>query len=200
MDPFVAAMGFLSSRAGAEQGDSCYGDGEMIAALGDRVPRVDPTAFVVESAVVVGDVVLGADASVWFHAVVRADVERVRIGARTNVQDNATIHVTRERWPTLVGDDVTIGHAAVLHGCTVGDRCLVGIGAVVLDGVVIEPECLVGAGTLLTPGTRVPSRSLVLGRPGRRVRELSADEVERLRRSAASYLEHVRTYRAHAVR
>jgi carbonic anhydrase/acetyltransferase-like protein (isoleucine patch superfamily) len=172
----------------------------VIATLGDRTPRIDATAFVAESAVVVGDVVLGPDASVWFHAVVRGDVERIWIGARSNVQDNATLHVTRDRWPTLVGDGVTVGHAAVLHGCTVGDHCLVGIGAVILDGVVVEDECLVGAGALVTPGTRIPARSLVLGSPARVVRALSADEIERLHRSAASYLEHVKTYRAAGVR
>ena len=172
----------------------------VIAALGDRTPRIDPTAFVVESAVVIGDVVLGPESSLWFHAVVRADVEQVRIGACSNVQDNATVHVTRDRWPTIVGDGVTVGHAAVLHGCTVGDHCLVGIGAIVLDGAVIEAECLVGAGSLVTPGTRIPPRSLVLGSPARRVRELGADEVARLHQSAASYLDHVKRYRALGVR
>jgi carbonic anhydrase/acetyltransferase-like protein (isoleucine patch superfamily) len=172
----------------------------VIAALGDRVPAVDPTAFVVDSAVVIGDVTIGPEASLWFHAVLRGDVERIRIGARTNIQDNATVHVTRARWPTLVGDGVTVGHAAVLHGCTVGDHCLIGIGSIVLDGVEIAAECLVGAGALLTPGTHVPPRSLVLGSPAQRVRELSADEVARLHASAEGYLEHVRRYRAHGVR
>jgi gamma-carbonic anhydrase len=172
----------------------------MIAALGAKTPRIDATAFVVDSAVVVGDVELGPGASVWFHAVVRGDVERVRIGARSNVQDNVTIHVTSGRWPTLVGTAVTIGHAAVLHGCTVGDHALVGIGAIVLDGAAIGTECLVGAGALVTPGTQVPPRSLVLGSPARRVRDLSADEVEHLHRAAENYVAHVATYRAHGVR
>jgi carbonic anhydrase/acetyltransferase-like protein (isoleucine patch superfamily) len=172
----------------------------MITALGDRVPAVDPTAFVVDTAVVIGDVTIGPEASLWFHAVVRGDVERVRIGARTNIQDNATVHVTRGRWPTSVGEGVTVGHAAVLHGCAVGDHCLIGIGAIILDGAAVEDECLVGAGSLLTPGTRIPPRSLVLGSPARRVRELSADEVARLHASAAGYLEHAHRYRAHGVR
>jgi carbonic anhydrase/acetyltransferase-like protein (isoleucine patch superfamily) len=172
----------------------------VIVALGDRIPALDPTAFVVDSAVVVGDVVLGGESSLWFHTVVRGDVERVRIGARTNIQDNATVHVTRDRWPTLIGDGVTVGHGAVLHGCTVGDHCLIGIGAVVLDGAVIEPECLVGAGALVTPGTRLGARTLVLGRPGRAVRDLTDAEVVRLHESAASYVEHVRRYRAAGVR
>jgi carbonic anhydrase/acetyltransferase-like protein (isoleucine patch superfamily) len=172
----------------------------MIAPLGDRVPRIDPTAYVVDSAIVVGDVVIGAESSLWFHAVVRGDVERVRIGTRTNVQDNATVHVSRDRWPTLVGDGVTVGHAAVLHGCTVADYCLVGIGAIVLDGVAIGSECLVGAGAVVTPRTEIPPRSLVLGSPARRVRELSGEEVARLHASAASYVEHVRRYRAAGLR
>jgi carbonic anhydrase/acetyltransferase-like protein (isoleucine patch superfamily) len=172
----------------------------MIAPLGDRVPRIDPTAYVVDSAIVVGDVVIGPESSLWFHTVVRGDVERVRIGARTNVQDNATVHVSRDRWPTLVGDGVTVGHAAVLHGCTVADYCLVGIGAIVLDGVAIGTECLVGAGAVVTPRTDIPPRSLVLGSPARRVRELSGEEVARLHASAASYVEHVRRYRAAGLR
>ena len=168
----------------------------MIAAFGDRTPQIDPSAYVVDSAVVIGDVVLGADSSLWFGAVVRGDVERVRIGARSNVQDHATIHVTRDRFATVIGDDVTVGHAAVLHGCTVGDRCLIGIGAIVLDGAVLEAECLIGAGALVTPGTRIPTRTLVLGSPARPVRALTDDELAHLYRSAAGYVEHARLYRA----
>ena len=171
----------------------------MIAAIDGRTPIVDPTAFVVNSAVVTGDVVLGPEASLWYHAVVRGDVERVRIGARTNVQDNATVHVMHHRWPTLLGEGVTVGHAAVVHGCTVGDHCLVGIGAIVLDGAVIGTECLIGAGALVTPGTEFPPRSLVLGSPARRVRDLTADELRRLHESA-NYVDHARRYRAQGLR
>jgi carbonic anhydrase/acetyltransferase-like protein (isoleucine patch superfamily) len=168
----------------------------MIAPFGDRVPRIDPSAFVAASAIVIGDVEIGADASLWFHAVVRGDVERVRIGARTNVQDNATVHVTRDRFATVIGSEVTVGHGAIVHGATVGDRCLVGMGAILLDGVVIEDECLIGAGALVAPGTRIASRSLVLGSPARRVRDLSADELAYLSRSAAGYVAHAAAYRA----
>src|SRR2546428_2394924 len=147
----------------------------MIGALGDKVPAVDAPAFVVDSAVVVADVVVGPEASLWSHAVVRGDVERVRIGARTNIQDNATVHVTRDRWPTLVGEGVTVGHAAVLHGCTIGDHVLVGMGAIVLDGAEVAAECLVGAGALIAPRMTIPPRSLVIGSPARRVRELTAE-------------------------
>ena len=163
--------------------------------LGERRPRIDPTAWLADSAVVVGDVVIGPDASLWFHAVVRGDVERVRIGARTNVQDNATIHVTRDRWPTILGDGVTVGHNAVAHGCRVGDHCLIGIGAIVLDGAVLERECLVGAGAVVTPGMHVPAGSLVLGQPARVVRSLRPEEIERLHASATGYVERLALYR-----
>jgi carbonic anhydrase/acetyltransferase-like protein (isoleucine patch superfamily) len=172
----------------------------MIVSLGERRPDVHASAFVVDSAVVIGDVVLGAETSIWFHAVVRGDVERIRIGARSNIQDNATVHVTTDRWPTVVGEGVTVGHAAVLHGCSIGDHCLIGIGAIVLDGVVVGDECLVGAGAVVTPGTQVPPRSLVLGSPAKRVRELSTDEIARLRQSASNYVRHARTYRDAGVR
>jgi carbonic anhydrase/acetyltransferase-like protein (isoleucine patch superfamily) len=172
----------------------------MIAAFGGHTPRIDSDAFVVDSAILIGDVELGPGSSIWFHTVVRADIERIRIGPGSNVQDNATIHVTGGRWPTLIGAGVTVGHAAVLHGCTVGDHCLVGIGAIVLDGAVIEPECLIGAGALVTPGTHVPARSLVLGSPARRVRELDAEEIARLHKSAANYVERARAYRAQGIR
>jgi carbonic anhydrase/acetyltransferase-like protein (isoleucine patch superfamily) len=172
----------------------------MIVPLGERKPDVHASAFVVDSAIVIGDVVLAAETSIWFHAVVRGDVERIRIGARSNIQDNATVHVTTDRWPTVVGEGVTVGHAAVLHGCSIGDHCLIGIGAIVLDGVVVGDECLVGAGAVVTPGTQVPPRSLVLGSPAKRVRELSADEIARLRQSASNYVRHARTYRDAGVR
>jgi gamma-carbonic anhydrase len=168
----------------------------MIAPFGDHRPQIDPTAYVSELAVVIGDVAIGPGSSLWFHTVVRADVHHVRIGARSNVQDNATIHVVRGRFPTLLGDGVTVGHNAVLHGCTVEDGCLVGMSAVVLDGAVLGAESLVGAGALVTPGTIVPPRSLVLGSPAKRVREVSDAELERLRTSAGNYVELARRYRA----
>lgn len=172
----------------------------MIASLGERRPNIHESAFVVDSAVIVGDVVLAADTSIWFHAVVRGDVERIRIGARSNIQDNATVHVTTDRWPTIVGEGVTVGHAAVLHGCSIGDHSLIGIGAILLDGVVIGDECLVGAGSVVTPGTHIPPRSLVLGSPAKCVRDLSADEIARLHQSASNYVRHAGTYRDAGVR
>jgi len=160
----------------------------VIAAFGDREPRIDDTAIVFAGATVVGRVVLGAGSSIWFGAVVRGDVDDVTIGARTNVQDRAVIHVTTKRFETRIGDDVTIGHAAVLHGCTVHDRVLVGIGAIVLDGAEIGSDCMVAAGALVTPGTKIPSGHLAVGSPARVKRPLEQAELDHLRRSAANYV------------
>ena len=168
----------------------------MIARFGDHRPRVDASAYVVDSAVVIGDVHLGPQSSVWFNAVVRGDIHHIRIGARSNVQDNATLHVVGGKFGTMVGAGVTIGHNAVVHGCTVEDDCLVGMGAIVLDGAVIGRESLIGAGAVVTPGTRAPVRSLLLGSPARRVRDVTDEELERIRQAAENYVTYVRQYRA----
>jgi len=172
----------------------------MIVAYAGRAPRLDSTAFVVDSATVIGDVVIGPESSVWFGAVVRGDIEAIRIGARSNVQDNATLHVVGGKFGTTLGDGVTVGHNAVVHGCVVEDGALVGMGAIVLDGAVIGAESLVAAGALVAPGTRIPPRSLVLGSPGRVVRPLSDDELERIRSSASNYVGYARRYRVEGVR
>jgi carbonic anhydrase/acetyltransferase-like protein (isoleucine patch superfamily) len=160
-----------------------------------RAPQVDPSAYIQSTARVVGEVVIGAQSSLWFNVVVRGDVNVVRIGARTNVQDNSVIHVTRDRYPTRIGDDVTIGHRAVVHGCTVGNRCLIGIGAIVMDGAEIEDDCLIAAGSLVTPRTHIPAGHLALGHPAKPVRALRDDELEYLERSAANYVEYAVNYR-----
>lgn len=160
----------------------------MIAAFGERAPVVDASAIVFEGATVVGRVVLGAASSVWFGAIVRGDVDDVTIGARSNVQDRAVIHVTTKRFETRIGDEVTIGHAAVLHGCTVRDRVLIGIGAIVLDGAEIGEDCMIGAGALVTPGTKIPAGHLAVGSPARVKRPLEQAELDHLRRSAANYV------------
>jgi carbonic anhydrase/acetyltransferase-like protein (isoleucine patch superfamily) len=167
----------------------------MIRPFGARVPKISPEAYVQTTAQVIGDVEIQAEASVWFHAVIRADVERVRIGRSTNIQDLCAIHVTRDRWPTLLGEGVTVGHRVVLHGCTIGDYSLIGIGAIVLDGADIGSEVMVGAGALVVPGTRIPPRTLVLGSPARVARELRADEIEHLHQSAANYVAYAKSYR-----
>jgi carbonic anhydrase/acetyltransferase-like protein (isoleucine patch superfamily) len=160
----------------------------------NRLPELDPTVFVAESAQVIGDVHLGPESSVWFNAVVRGDVNWIRIGARSNIQDGAVVHVTNRTAPTLIGDRVTVGHSAVVHGCTVEDDVLVGIGAVILDHAVIGHDSLVGARALVTGGTRIPPRSLVLGSPARVVRSLSDEEVEQVHAFARNYVGYARIY------
>jgi carbonic anhydrase/acetyltransferase-like protein (isoleucine patch superfamily) len=152
------------------------------------MPVVHPTVFVDESAEVIGDVEIGADSSVWMHAVIRGDVNAIRIGARTNVQDGTVIHVMHETHPTSVGDDVTIGHRAVVHGCTVGDRVLVGMGAILLNGATIGEDSIVAAGALVTEDTVTPPRSLVIGAPARVRRALTDDEVRFVLASASNYV------------
>ena len=167
----------------------------MLLSYQGRAPQVHPSAYVQASAQVIGDVVIGPESSVWFNAVVRGDVHPIRIGARSNLQDNVTVHVTAARWPTIVGDDVTVAHAVVLHGCSVGDRCLIGMGAIVMDGVEIGEQCLIGAGALVTPGTRIPAGQLVMGQPAKVVRPLGEDEIVHILRSAQNYVGYAATYR-----
>ena len=159
-----------------------------IRPFGGKTPVVHGSVFVAKGAIIAGDVEIGERSSIWFGCVLRGDVNRIRIGARTNVQDLTTLHVTSGTHPTIVGDEVTIGHRVVLHGCTVKDRCLVGIGAVVLDGAVVGPESVIGAGALVPPGMVVPPRTLVMGAPAKVRRELTAGELEALRSSAENYV------------
>jgi carbonic anhydrase/acetyltransferase-like protein (isoleucine patch superfamily) len=172
----------------------------MIAAYAGHTPRIDPSAFVVDNATVVGDVVIGPESSIWFGAVVRGDIHPIRIGARSNVQDNATLHVVGGKFATTLGDGVTVGHNAVVHGCTIEDGLLVGMGAIVLDDARVGAESLIAAGALVPPGMRVPRRSLVLGNPGRIVRQVSDDELERIRSSASNYVGYAKRYRDEGVR
>jgi carbonic anhydrase/acetyltransferase-like protein (isoleucine patch superfamily) len=159
-------------------------------------PRIDPQAWIAPGAVVVGDVEIGRDSSVWYASVVRGDVHAVRIGARSNVQDGCILHVTRERFPCVIGDEVTVGHRAVVHGCRVGDGALVGIGAIVLDGAVVGEGALIGAGAVVTPGARIPERWVALGVPAKPVRELAQDELASQRARALAYVETAREHRA----
>lgn len=167
----------------------------MIRAFKGIRPAIDPTAWIEESAQIVGDVTIGRDASVWFNAVVRGDVHFIRIGERTNIQDGTVVHARKAEIPTIVGNDVTVGHSAVLHACTIRDRCLIGMGAIVLDGAEIGEETIVGAGAVVTMGTKVPPRSLVLGLPAKVVRPVTDEEVRSILRSAENYLGYVREYR-----
>mgnify|MGYP000005846328 CR=1 FL=1 len=160
----------------------------MITPYRTAVPRVHPTAFVHEAAHVIGDVELGEDASVWPGAVLRGDVNAIRVGRGTNLQDGTVVHVNRQGPPTVLGDFVTVGHAARLHGCRIASHCLVGIGAIVLDGVELGEECLVAAGAVVTPNTKVPPRSVLMGTPARVVREAREEDLALIRRSAQNYI------------
>lgn len=160
----------------------------MIRRFRDLEPAVDPTAYVDASAQVIGDVVIGAESSVWMNVVIRGDVHRIRIGRRTNIQDLTMVHVMRDTHPTTIGDEVTIGHSAVIHGTTIEDRVLVGMAAILLNGVHVGHDSIIAAGSLLTEGTRIPPRSLVMGRPGRVKRELTDEEVAEIRWYADNYV------------
>jgi carbonic anhydrase/acetyltransferase-like protein (isoleucine patch superfamily) len=166
----------------------------MLITYGDHTPRIDPSAYIQVSAQVIGDVEIGAQSSVWFNVVIRGDVYPIRVGTRTNIQDNSTIHVTGGEWSTTIGDEVTVGHGVILHGCRVADRCLIGIGAIVLDGVDIESDCLIAAGSLVAPGTRIPSGHLAKGSPAKVARPLRPDELAHLKESSANYVEHAASY------
>jgi carbonic anhydrase/acetyltransferase-like protein (isoleucine patch superfamily) len=165
---------------------------------GERAPRIDPTAFVADGAWIVGDVALGPRSSVWFAAVLRGDSDRVEVGARTNVQDGAVLHTDAGK-PCVVGEDCTIGHRAIVHGCTVGSGSLIGMGAIVLSGAEIGEESLVAAGALVTEGQAFAPRSLIMGSPARVARELSEEGVERLiRPGVRNYLRYVLGHRGGA--
>ncbi len=151
-------------------------------------PQVPQTVYIAENASLIGDVVIGEESSVWFNVVIRGDVNKIRIGQRTNIQDGTVVHVTHKTHPTIIGDDVTVGHNVTLHGCTVRNACLIGIGATLLDGVEVGDFCLIAAGSLVVPGTKIPPRSMVRGAPAKVVRQLTSDECEQLLQSARNYV------------
>lgn len=153
-----------------------------------QLPVIAPSAFVDDSAQVIGDVVIGAESSVWMQVVIRGDVNHIRIGDRSNVQDGTVVHVQHDTHPTLIGNDVTIGHGAIVHGCTIADRVLVGMGAIILNGATIGEDCIIAAGTLLTEGTFVPARSMVMGSPGKVRRTLTDQDVAMIREFAGNYV------------
>ena len=157
-------------------------------------PQVDPTAWIAPTATVIGDVRLAAGASVWWNAVLRGDNDPIVIGENTNIQDGSVLH-TDEGVPLTLGRDITVGHMVMLHGCTVGDGSLIGIGSIVLNRAVIGRHCLIGANSLIPEGKVIPERSLVMGSPGKVVRELSDEEVARLLHGAAHYVDNARRYR-----
>jgi carbonic anhydrase/acetyltransferase-like protein (isoleucine patch superfamily) len=166
----------------------------MLRPYRGRLPKVHPTAYVDQSAQVIGDVEIGADSSVWMNTVVRGDVNIIRIGARSNVQDGTIVHVMHDTHPTRIGDDVTIGHAAIVHGCTIGNRVLIGMGATLLNGATVGEDAIVAAGTLLVEGMIVPPRSLVMGSPGKVRRTLTDAEVAEILEYASRYVRYKKDY------
>ena len=162
--------------------------------LDEHAPRLGEGVWVADSAQVIGNVELGAGSSVWFGAILRGDNEPMRIGKGTNVQDGSVIH-SDHGYPATLGDNVTVGHHVVLHGCTVGDGSLIGIQAVVLNGAKIGRHCLVGAGALVTEGKEFPDGSMIIGAPAKVVRQLTSEQIDGLRRSAEHYVENARRYR-----
>ena len=176
----------------------------MLRAFRGVSPRVHPSAFVDESAQVIGDVEIGEESGVWMCAVLRGDVQSIRVGKRTNVQDGAIVHVFRGAGargeeksgthPTVIGDNVTIGHGAIVHGCTIDDQCLIGMGAILLNGVHVGSGSIVAAGTLVTEGIRIPPKSLVMGSPGKVKRLLTSAEIADIQKYADRYVEYRKDY------
>ncbi len=166
----------------------------MIKSFQNLTPKIHESAFVADDAIIIGAVEIGAESSVWFGSILRGDVNHIRIGARTNVQDGSIIHVSRKTHPTIIEDEVTLGHRVTLHGCHIETGCLIGIGAIILDGVRVGRNSLVAAGSLVTPNTQIPPCSLVMGSPAKVKRELGDDEVKDLERFWQNYVSLSRIY------
>jgi carbonic anhydrase/acetyltransferase-like protein (isoleucine patch superfamily) len=166
-----------------------------IVTFGGHSPNVDATCFVAPDSWMLGDVVVGANTSVFFGAVLRGDILPIRIGAACNLQEHVMVHTSYGESPVIVGNEVTVGHRAILHGCTVGDRCIIGMGATLLDGAVIEGDSIIGAHTLVPKGMRVPAGSLALGTPAKVVRQITADERKAILESSRRYAELGAQYR-----
>jgi gamma-carbonic anhydrase len=166
----------------------------IVRSYDGKSPRFGERVFVAENAAVIGDVELGNDCSVWFGTTIRGDVNFIRIGSRTNIQDNCTIHVAHEKHSTVIAEEVTIGHGAIVHGCTIHRGALIGMGSRVLDGAVVGESAMVGAGALVPPGMHVPPRTLVVGIPARVKRPLTPDELAHLENSWKNYVQYKEIY------
>ena len=169
--------------------------GPIIESFMGLSPEISQSAFLASSAVISGAVRIGDDVSIWHNVTLRGDANYITIGKGTNIQDNSCVHIDSSRYPTIIGDYVTIGHSAIIHACTLGDESFVGMGAIVMDGAVIEPQAMVAAGAMVTPGKTVPSGELWAGRPAKKMRDLTNDEMAELRISALRYIEFGRAYR-----
>lgn len=167
----------------------------MIYEFLNKSPQFDDTVFVAPSADIIGDVVIGQESSIWFNVTIRGDVNWIEIGDRTNVQDNSSVHVTNQTFPTSIGSDVTIGHNAMVHGCTIHDRVLIGIQSTVLDGAVIHSDVILAAGSLVPPGKELESGYLYMGSPAKKARKLTEDEIQSIQNNAKNYVTYQRAYK-----
>lgn len=167
----------------------------MIEQFLSKTPKIPSSVFVAPGAKIVGDIEIGEDCSIWFNAVLRGDVNLIRVGRRTNIQDSAIIHVTFKKYATLIGHDVTVGHGAILHGCTIRDHVLIGMGAKVLDGAVIGRHVIIAAGAVVKEGYEVPERTLMAGVPAKPMRTVTDEEVNGIEQSAERYIQYANTYR-----
>lgn len=167
----------------------------MLIPYQGKMPSVHASVFVADGAKIIGDVEIGKESSIWFNSVIRADVHFIRIGERTNIQDNCVLHVTQKRFPLQIGSNITVGHGAIVHGATVADHCLIGMGSRILDNAKLGPFCLVAAGAVVLEGFDVPEGMLVAGVPARAKRPLTAEERQQLVQSAQNYVDYMKTYR-----
>lgn len=165
----------------------------MIIKYKEFTPQISKSAFVAENSSVIGRCTIEENCSIWFNAVIRADVNEVKIGSNTNIQDGCIVHCDHQ-YSTIIGSNVTVGHNAIIHGCIIGSNCLIGMGATILDGAVIGDNCIIGAGALVTSGKEIPDGSMVLGSPGKLVRELSEEEKEGIKKSVSGYVSLSREY------
>jgi gamma-carbonic anhydrase len=171
---------------------------ENILSYKNVLPKIDPSAYVAPNAFIAGDVTIGSDCGIWFACSLRGDVNDIKIGARTNVQDNTVIHVASESQGTYIGDDVTIGHGSIIHACTIGNQSLIGMQSCILDGAKVEDRAMLAAGSLLTSGKIVPTGQLWGGRPARFMRDLRPEEIEHLLWSSSTYVELAKNYKTSA--
>ena len=157
-------------------------------------PKIDPSVFIASGCAVIGDVEIGSYSSIWFNSVLRGDVNYIKVGSYTNIQDGTIVHVSSKSFPSIIGDHVTIGHQAIIHACTIGDHTLIGMGAKILDGAEIGSESLLAAGSLVPPGASYPPKSLLMGSPAKVKRTLTDEELDHIRKSAIHYAELAKDY------
>ena len=167
----------------------------MIVEIDGKRPGIDPTAFIADNAMIIGDVAIGPRANVWFHCIVRGDTNYIRIGSNCNIQDACVLHVVKDRYPVILEDDVVLGHRVVVHGCRIGRGSLIGIGAIVLDGAEIGEESIIGAGSVVSPKSIIPPRTLAMGAPARVVRSIDDTDISKIKGITEEYLELMESYK-----